>query len=355
MNKLTAVAAVSLILLSSLVIVSLTNKAFALFEKQPRTLSIYDGLIDVPKNRATVLTFSIPDDALDVRLRGSYQGFGGNQIVTLDLKGGCTRTNDIDSCSTALIHEEKAKGNIDIELDGGKTYIIRFSNPGAVLGLVGDNKTVELTLNAFYNQLVEVPDQPSGSGGNSGCLIATAAFGSELTPQVQFLRGFRDNHILATSSGANFMTAFNPWYYSFSPAVADYERQQPWLQQTVKVAIYPLLGILHISEKAYSFIPGEYGSITAGLVASSMIGAVYVSPLAASIRQIRKSKINFKIVITIIAAISASVIVSLFVNNAVALMITTSLLVLSTLSITAIFTARTIFSLVSKAYKKEDN
>ncbi|HEX7031533.1 MAG TPA: CFI-box-CTERM domain-containing protein, partial [Nitrososphaera sp.] len=42
----------------------------------------------------------------------------------------------------------------------------------------------------------------------SGCLIATAAFGSELTPQVQFLRNFRDNYILSTASGAAFMNAF---------------------------------------------------------------------------------------------------------------------------------------------------
>ncbi|HEX7031593.1 MAG TPA: ABC transporter substrate-binding protein, partial [Nitrososphaera sp.] len=68
----------------------------------------------------------------------------------------------------------------------------------------------------------------------SGCLIATAAFGSELTPQVQFLRNFRDNYILSTASGAAFMNAFNSVYYSFSPQVADYEREQPWLQATVR-------------------------------------------------------------------------------------------------------------------------
>ena len=34
-----------------------------------------------------------------------------------------------------------------------------------------------------------------------GCLIATAAFGSELAPQVQFLREIRDNNVLQTESG----------------------------------------------------------------------------------------------------------------------------------------------------------
>ena len=54
-----------------------------------------------------------------------------------------------------------------------------------------------------------------------GCLIATAAYGSEMAPQVQFLRELRDNTVLQTQAGTSFMTGFNQFYYSFSPAVAD--------------------------------------------------------------------------------------------------------------------------------------
>jgi len=57
--------------------------------------------------------------------------------------------------------------------------------------------------------------------------LVTATFGSELAPQVQFLREIRDNTVLSTTSGASFMTAFNTFYYPFSPAVADLERQNP--------------------------------------------------------------------------------------------------------------------------------
>ena len=56
----------------------------------------------------------------------------------------------------------------------------------------------------------------SSEGG--GCLIATAAFGSEMAPQVQFLRELRDNTVMTTQSGTTFMTGFNQFYYSFSPA-----------------------------------------------------------------------------------------------------------------------------------------
>jgi len=87
-----------------------------------------------------------------------------------------------------------------------------------------------------------VPDQTGGGG----CLIATAAFGSELAPQVQMLREIRDNTILSTTSGTAFMTGFNQFYYSFSPTIADWERENPIFQDAVRITITPLLASLSI-------------------------------------------------------------------------------------------------------------
>jgi len=81
--------------------------------------------------------------------------------------------------------------------------------------------------------------EKSEEGG--GCLIATAAFGSEMAPQVQFLREIRDNTVLQTTSGTAFMTGFNQFYYSFSPAIADYERENPVFKEAVKVTLTPML------------------------------------------------------------------------------------------------------------------
>jgi hypothetical protein len=72
---------------------------------------------------------------------------------------------------------------------------------------------------------------------DSACLIATAAFGSELAPQVQYLRDFGDGHIMSTAAGQSFMSAFNTVYYSFSPQVAEYERDQPLLRNVVRAAV----------------------------------------------------------------------------------------------------------------------
>ena len=96
-------------------------------------------------------------------------------------------------------------------------------------------ETTYFTLNVGEGQ----PIQENNEGG--GCLIATAAFGSEMSPQVQQLREIRDNVVMQTSSGKIFMTGFNQVYYSFSPYVADYERENPVFKEVVKVTLTPML------------------------------------------------------------------------------------------------------------------
>jgi len=92
---------------------------------------------------------------------------------------------------------------------------------------------------------VEETDLPTSQEGG-GCLIATATYGSELSPQVQKLREMRDNMIMKTEAGSQFMSVFNQFYYSFSPTIADWERQVPIFKDTVKIVITPLLTSLSI-------------------------------------------------------------------------------------------------------------
>jgi hypothetical protein len=113
----------------------------------------------------------------------------------------------------------------------------------------------------------------------SPCLIATATFGSELAPEVQFLRDFRDEQITQTFAGSNFMEVFNMWYYSFSPAVAGYEYSHATTRAVIKVTLYPLMGILHFASATYTAFgtEPEIAALVAGLVASSLIGLAYLA------------------------------------------------------------------------------
>jgi len=119
------------------------------------------------------------------------------------------------------------------------------------------------------------PAEEKKKGG--GCLIATAAFGSEMAPQVQFLREIRDNKVLQTESGSAFMTGFNQFYYSFSPAVADYERENPAFKETVKLALTPMLTSLAILN--YVDIDSESEMLGYGIgIILLNIGMYFVAP-----------------------------------------------------------------------------
>jgi len=129
-----------------------------------------------------------------------------------------------------------------------------------------------------------VAEQQKGGG----CLIATAAFGSEMAPQVQFLREIRDNTVLQTQSGSTFMTGFNQFYYSFSPAVADYERENPAFKETVKIAITPMLTSLAILN--YVDIDSEEEMLGYGIgIILLNIGMYFIAP-AVIIFKIRNRK-----------------------------------------------------------------
>ena len=113
--------------------------------------------------------------------------------------------------------------------------------------------------------------------GGGGCLIATAAFGSEMAPQVQFLREIRDGTVLQTQSGSTFMTGFNQFYYSFSPAIADYERENPAFKEAVKIAITPMLTSLAILN--YVDIDSEEEMLGYGIgIILLNIGMYFIAP-----------------------------------------------------------------------------
>jgi len=104
--------------------------------------------------------------------------------------------------------------------------------------------------NVSTESVKETTSVKSGNGG--GCLIATATYGSELAPQVQQLRELRDNTLLNTASGTSFMGTFNNVYYSFSPTIADMERENPMFKEVVKVGLTPMISSLSLMEGADS-------------------------------------------------------------------------------------------------------
>ena len=119
--------------------------------------------------------------------------------------------------------------------------------------IIGKNTTVileeaEKVLSQAEQQMAKAEGAFSAvqEGDTGGCLIATAAFDSELALQIQSLRETRDNVVMQTQSGKAFMTTFNQFYYLFSPTIADLERENLVFKSVVKATIFPLITSLSI-------------------------------------------------------------------------------------------------------------
>jgi len=113
------------------------------------------------------------------------------------------------------------------------------------------------------------------------CIIASAAYGSELAPEVQFLRTHRDMQVQSTFAGAQFTHVFNAFYYSFSSALASAVAESPVLAQVTRTVLYPLVAALHASSvifQALSFMQ-ESAVVASGILASALIGLAYLTPL----------------------------------------------------------------------------
>ena len=179
---------------------------------------------------------------------------------------------------------------IDItrEMIGDVNFNVYITEPGIIPDdedrlkkqLVQNVETITIVLRSNIAGSVLVTNLDTNNISTSeggGCLIATAAYGSEMAPQVQFLREIRDNTVLQTQSGVSFMSAFNQFYYSFSPAVADYERENPVFKEAIKVGLTPLLTSLTILN--YVDIDTEQEMLGYGIgIIMLNIGMYFVAP-----------------------------------------------------------------------------
>ena len=222
-----------------------------------------------------------------------------------------------------------------------------------VIGVSGSlSHSIDITvqISAAGTTTTATTTSPAGA---PRCLIATAAFGSELSPEVQFLRSFRDNSILKTYAGSNFMVAFNAWYYSFSPNVAQFIAEHSMARTGMKLLLYPLIGILSAGAVTFNLFSAnpEVAALTTGLLVSSLIGATYVGlpltiMLAGTTRGRRIAKRLERPVTLLLLSATVLVFVAEFSGSAFLMILATTTVVTSTLAYSALATSRTILHLV---------
>lgn len=79
----------------------------------------------------------------------------------------------------------------------------------------------------------------------SKCFIATAAFGSSMSPEVQSFRDFRDSYLMTNSVGRIFVKT----YYQFSPPFARWIQHHEWAKVTARGILWPMLIVARTSNQ----------------------------------------------------------------------------------------------------------
>jgi hypothetical protein len=164
--------------------------------------------------------------------------------IHIDYSITVSKDGEIIFGPTQLIHTSVGSVTIPIEFKLGEgIYSIDVKVEGILFNPIPP-ETVSFDI--MVGEADAQPNTTPDNEENGGCLIATATFGSELAPQVQQLRELRDNTILSTESGTAFMTGFNQFYYSFSPTIADLEREHPVFKEVMKLTLTPMISSLSL-------------------------------------------------------------------------------------------------------------
>ena len=317
-------------------------------------------------------TPTVPTGTYTLTIQGAGDGKTDTYQVTLTVseKTSSAISLSLDKSSIKVGENVRVSGSISPNPGSGHAVTIEYSVDGSAWSTV---TTVDTDSNGEYAYTWTPPSKGSyrfkssweGSiaynGDTSGeqnltveapplgpCIIATATYGSELAPEVQFLRSFRDQQVTSTFAGDQFMVAFNAWYYSFSPYIAQFIASNTFARAVMKALLYPLIGILHLAAMTYNAFSfsHELAVLMAGLVASSLIGLVYFSPLAILVlvllRKYRKTTLKMSQLRMLAIMWVASLLMMLVGEVALVpalMMASAALFVLSTLSLGALTVA----------------
>ncbi len=220
-------------------------------------------------------------------------GYNFNLTRTWNYLGQSSATTPVGSFTAYRYHTSQTLGDTTLDFYAYydvATQVLVYGEVYAAKG--GFNALIEkITLRQQNFQA------PTTASQSPQCIIATAAYGSELAPPVQFLREFRDQDVQKTYLGSRFISAFNAWYYAWAPKIARIESGNSYLRAAVRVAILPLLGSLFVSATIFSSLQPlnpEVGMLVSGVAASALIGLAYLTPLPILARRATKRRLTSK-------------------------------------------------------------
>ena len=207
-------------LLVLLLIPLFTIPAFA----ESQTLSTDKGTLDVKLSYEDIKTgelTKLPIEFINPMLQKTQ--------VHVDYSIMITESDKTIFQTPSLIHTSEGIINgFKFEFPQDGTYKMQIGVEGILFTPIAEETvSFEIVVGEASAQPVNPYEEEAG-----GCLIATAAYGSEMAPQVQLLREIRDNQLMNTEAGSAFMSGFNEMYYSFSPIHCRHAKRESNVQRS---------------------------------------------------------------------------------------------------------------------------
>jgi hypothetical protein len=135
------------------------------------------------------------------------------------------------------------------------------------------------------------PPPSSGNNGGGQCIIATAAYGSPMAPEVVYMRFVRDSLIGSTPTGKEFRDAAMWFYYLWSPYVANWISTSDSLRALFRILLIPLDLIISATATIFNGLgKSDLAAVTAFDFALIMSLAVYVALPIRLVREARRHR-----------------------------------------------------------------
>ncbi len=193
----------------------------------------------VGANSAATVSITSDENLPPIARAGPDRAVVFGQTVTLN---GSTSTDPQGAIANYAWLETTATGTVLDLTDPARPTFTAPSTPATItfqLTVTDDDLTTPLLDTDTVTITVVTPGAPGGSGGGGGCFIATAAYGTALAVDINFLRYFRDHYLLTNGPGRRFVEL----YYEYSPPAAVWLRSQDGLRAAVRVSLAPLVGL----------------------------------------------------------------------------------------------------------------
>lgn len=199
----------------------------------------YDVWNDTSPSTEMIEEFTTnPDGQWDITgIRLSvYAGIFGGGIadVTISIYADAAGTSVVKAWDT--IFEDLEPGD-DFSLDVSGAGVTLDASTIYWLGLRSRDGTIgwERTTGDSYSHVFELTGSPAPEptptpGGEGGCFIATASYGTSTAEEIDVLRSFRDEVLLESTVGSQLME----FYYQTSPSVADFISSNSILRAVVR-------------------------------------------------------------------------------------------------------------------------